>query len=155
MAKKEKPVDTDSMEAELRFMGTYGDAITLLMAFFVMLYAISQVDAQKFQLLVSGLADPFKNTAIEDGLLDTGTGIVGSAVNETVIQETPEGVAAIELVPAPADASAGASADVESEGDSNFLASAEELQEVRDSLFEALQAFGLDPNVSLDRKSVV
>lgn len=149
MAKKEKPVDTDSMEAELRFMGTYGDAITLLMAFFVMLYAISQVDAQKFQLLVSGLADPFKNTAIEDGLLDTGTGIVGSAVNETVIQETPEGVAAIELVPAPADASAGASADVESEGDSNFLASAEELQEVRDSLFEALQAFGLDPNVSL------
>lgn len=145
MAKKEPKVDTASMEAELRFMGTYGDAITLLMAFFVMLYAISQVDAQKFQLLVSGLADPFKNTAIEDGLLDSGNGIVGSQVSETLIEDQPEGVAAIELVPAP-DAPA---AEVEPVDEGKILSSAQELEEVRESLLEALEAFGLDPNVSL------
>ena len=32
-----------------RWLGTYGDAITLLMAFFVMLYAMSEVDATKFE----------------------------------------------------------------------------------------------------------
>jgi chemotaxis protein MotB len=147
MAKKEPKVDTASMEAELRFMGTYGDAITLLMAFFVMLYAISQVDAQKFQLLVSGLADPFKNTAIEDGLLDAGNGIVGSEINESVIEQNQQGVSAIELMPAPAPDAA--PADTEPIEDGNYLSSAEELTDVRDSLVEALQAFGLEPEVSL------
>ena len=49
---------------ELRWLTTYADVVTLLMAFFVMLYAISQVDQTKFQLFVSGLADPFDNPAV-------------------------------------------------------------------------------------------
>lgn len=44
-------------------MGTYGDMVTLLMAFFVMLFAMSSTDATKFQALLSGLAMPFGNTA--------------------------------------------------------------------------------------------
>lgn len=45
------------------WMGTYGDMVTLLMAFFVMLFAMSSTDATKFQALLSGLAMPFGNTS--------------------------------------------------------------------------------------------
>ncbi len=70
-----------------RWLGTYGDAITLLMAFFVMLYAMSEVDAAKFEAFVAGLQDPFGNTAASDGLLDMSPGIVGDA-GDTVPGDT-------------------------------------------------------------------
>jgi chemotaxis protein MotB len=62
------PVDTT------RWMGTYGDMVTLLMAFFVMLFAVSDTNAQKFEAFVSGLAGPFNNPAMSLGLV-TGTGV--------------------------------------------------------------------------------
>jgi len=67
---------------ELRWLTTYADVVTLLMAFFVMLYAISQVDQTKFQLFVSGLADPFDNAAVADGLLTSGSGFVGAGLGD-------------------------------------------------------------------------
>jgi chemotaxis protein MotB len=67
---------------ELRWLTTYSDVVTLLMAFFVMLYAISQVDQSKFQLFVSGLADPFDNPAVAEGLLNSGTGFVGADMGD-------------------------------------------------------------------------
>ncbi len=63
------------------WLTTYADAITLLMAFFVILYAMSQVDAVKFELLVAGLAEPFGNDAVgysaEETVFDGGSGVVG------------------------------------------------------------------------------
>jgi chemotaxis protein MotB len=41
---------------------TYGDMVTLLMAFFVMLFAISSVEAHKFEIFLSGLG-AFDNPA--------------------------------------------------------------------------------------------
>ena len=134
--KKKPPEDN-----ELRWLTTYGDVVTLLMAFFVMLYAISQVDAQKFQLLVSGLADPFKNTAAEEGLLDSGNGIVGLQFKDPAIEATTQGIEGIELLPDPSPIANGTA----EEEDGKFLSSAEELGEVRDSLVAALEAFGLEP----------
>ena len=64
-----------------RWLGTYGDMVTLLMAFFVMLYAMSEVDAAKFAAFVEGLAVPFGNEAGEGltpqaaGLLPDGVGL--------------------------------------------------------------------------------
>lgn len=52
------------------WMGTYGDMVTLLMAFFVMLFAMSSTDVTKFQALLSGLAMPFGNTSA----INTNTG---------------------------------------------------------------------------------
>jgi len=52
-----------------RWMATYGDVVTLLLAFFVLLYAISQVDQRKFQLFVSGLEAPFGNITASGGIL--------------------------------------------------------------------------------------
>lgn len=62
-----------------RWLGTYADAITLLMAFFVMLYAMSQVDAVKFEAFLRGLAVPFENSAGANSVLESQAGIVGDA----------------------------------------------------------------------------
>ncbi|WP_336249321.1 flagellar motor protein MotB [Stomatohabitans albus] len=56
------------------WMGTYGDMVTLLMAFFVMLFAMSSTDVTKFQALLSGLAMPFGNTAYFDGTTGSANG---------------------------------------------------------------------------------
>ncbi len=66
------------------WLTTYADAITLLMAFFMMLYAMSQVDQVKFDSLVAGFAEPFGNDAIganagKDNILAAGAGLVGEA----------------------------------------------------------------------------
>src|SRR5690606_34096154 len=42
-----------------RWLVTYADLITLLLAFFVMMYAISQVDAAKFESIARSLAVQF------------------------------------------------------------------------------------------------
>lgn len=85
---------------ELRWLTTYGDVVTLLMAFFVMLYAISQVDVQKFQLFVSGLADPFDNSSATQGILTEGSGIVGqSNGTERIGQNQLYGVGLLDDLP--------------------------------------------------------
>jgi chemotaxis protein MotB len=61
-----------------RWLATYGDVVTLLLAFFVLLYAISQVDQRKFQLFVSGLEAPFGNTSASPGLLAASSSLDGS-----------------------------------------------------------------------------
>lgn len=58
-------------------MATYGDVVTLLLAFFVLLYAISQVDQRKFQLFVSGLEAPFGNQTSSAGLLASSQALDG------------------------------------------------------------------------------
>lgn len=42
-------------QTEQRWLATYGDMVTLLMAFFVMLFAISSVEQEKFDAFISGL----------------------------------------------------------------------------------------------------
>ena len=48
--RKEAPPDDSG-----RWMATYGDMVTLLMAFFVMMFAISSIQEDKFQAFLSGL----------------------------------------------------------------------------------------------------
>jgi chemotaxis protein MotB len=61
-----------------RWLGTYGDAITLLMAFFVMLYAMAETDVVKFTAFVSGLEGPFGNMNATE-MLERGPALVGEA----------------------------------------------------------------------------
>lgn len=79
-----------------RWLGTYGDAVTLLMAFFVMLYAMSQIDQVKFEAFLSGLEAPFGNSAARDGLLDSNAlipdGSPDSAPPQMSIVPEPPGV---------------------------------------------------------------
>lgn len=93
MARKRAKPEEDN---PLRWLATYGDVVTLMMAFFVMLYAISQVDQQKFQLFVSGLEDVFNNEAVAEGLLEGGEAIVGAASNEP--EEGDAGIEGVQIL---------------------------------------------------------
>jgi len=65
-----------------RWLATYGDMVTLLMAFFVILFSFSQIDAAKFDSFVDGLSDTFGSRG---GILDGGEGIIidGEVVDPT------------------------------------------------------------------------
>lgn len=49
-----------------RWLVSYSDLVTLLFAFFVMMYSVSQVNEQKYRVLSSTLADAFSGTASAD-----------------------------------------------------------------------------------------
>ena len=47
MSKKNRPTDSGG-----NWMDTYGDMVTLLLTFFIMLYSMSNLDAQKWSIFV-------------------------------------------------------------------------------------------------------
>ncbi len=129
-----------------RWLTTYGDTVTLLLAFFVMLFAISQVDVRRFELLVSGLREPFKNEGVVEGILNTGNGIVGpTKQTEPQPQTGVEGLDVMFDSPAVPGFPEG-----ENESPGNYLGSVEELRQVREALAAALAAAGVDTSVRLD-----
>jgi chemotaxis protein MotB len=72
MARKKKhDAEHDNHE---RWLLTYSDLITLLMIFFVIMYAMSNVDAQKYQVL---------SQSLEGALNPSGLGGTGSGVSST------------------------------------------------------------------------
>lgn len=54
MAKKEKKIEIKQGLAE--WMGTYGDMVTLLLCFFILMFATSDVDSKKYNQIVSSFA---------------------------------------------------------------------------------------------------
>jgi chemotaxis protein MotB len=54
-----KPHGEEEKENEDRWLLTYADLITLLMAFFVIMYALSRVDKEKFKAIAQSLASVF------------------------------------------------------------------------------------------------
>ncbi len=148
MARRKKPEEDNP----LRWLATYGDVVTLMLAFFVMLYAISQVDVQKFQLFVSGLADPFGNQAVRNSVLDGGDGIVGAASLE--IQDEDRGdVEGEGLLDGMPHVSQGTGV----EGEDRTLTTTQELQEVKEAIEAALAeaALGHVVDYRLDERGLV
>lgn len=58
-----------------RWMITYADLITLLLIFFVVMYAMSRIDVEKYEVVTQSLQHTFKSG---NSLLDKGTGVLGS-----------------------------------------------------------------------------
>jgi len=54
--------DNENLE---RWLLTYADLITLLLAFFIVMYSISQVDSQKFDKVTSALTSVFKGPKLK------------------------------------------------------------------------------------------
>lgn len=127
------------------WLTTYGDTVTLLLAFFVMLYAISQVDAVKFQLLVSGLEDPFDNKAAVQGLLETGNGIVGPTQRQ---EPQPTGVQGIDI--GPSNVELGRPTAATEQVPTRTLATESDLIEVRDQLLEAFELIGISTRLGAE-----
>lgn len=145
--KKKPPPDN-----ELRWLTTYGDVVTLLLAFFVMLYAISQVDQRKFELFVAGLADPFDNPAASEGFFEQGNGIVGGGQGTQQIGEMAmEGLAILDGLPSLEEESDVAATTVPPAPDRpEVLENRDELSEARDLVVDALETAGLVDTVSFE-----
>ena len=63
--------------ADSRWLITYGDLVTLLMAFFIALYGISHSDSKKFNDFLKGLGAFGNPAAANSGILKGGPSIVG------------------------------------------------------------------------------
>ncbi|MET1087703.1 MAG: flagellar motor protein MotB [Arthrobacter sp.] len=57
-----------------RWMASYTDMVTVLMCLFIVLFAMSSVDAQKFEKLKNSLASGFG--VVDEGKVDTAEGVV-------------------------------------------------------------------------------
>ncbi|MGW8958207.1 flagellar motor protein MotB [Paenibacillus sp. NPDC055715] len=70
-----------------RWMITYADLITLLLIFFVVMYAMSSLDAKKYEVVVQSLQDTFRKS---DSILDQGSGITGTSDQHTIKQASSD-----------------------------------------------------------------
>jgi chemotaxis protein MotB len=79
---RRKHADHEEHENHERWLITYADMITLLMAFFVMMYGLSILDLKKFDQFKAGVAKQLGKSPIMDGgqgILISGTGIAQSS----------------------------------------------------------------------------
>jgi len=105
--------------ADSRWLITYGDLVTLLMAFFIALYGISHSDSKKFQEFLKGLG-PFGNAAAANtGILKGGPSIVGAG---TGVGNAKSGSAAVGASGVSATGSAAGSVSGSSTGTSGTSA---------------------------------
>lgn len=72
-----------------RWLTTYADAVTLLMAFFVLLYSMSEIDVMKFTAFLEGLRVPFGNES-GDGLLPETDGLEPEQAPVNPAEERPD-----------------------------------------------------------------
>lgn len=89
-----KPVEAEKENAE-RWVLSYADLVTLLLGFFIILYATSEVDIQKFESIGLGLARAFNVDIKESGtegspIFDGGTGIIPDTLNSSPIDRDLE-----------------------------------------------------------------
>ncbi|WP_269533405.1 flagellar motor protein MotD [Chitinimonas sp. BJYL2] len=78
MARKKRPEEHENHE---RWLVSYADFITLLFAFFVVMYAISQVNEGKYKVLSNSLTVAFNPESSTDSLIKTQVG----GANQTLI----------------------------------------------------------------------
>lgn len=115
-----------------RWLSTYADAITLLMAFFILLYAMSEIDVGKFAAFVEGLQVPFGNVSAE-GMMPAGDGLLPDSEGLSPDQAPPP------VEPSVADEQLAAAA--------RAARNREQLEEVSHALDEALESRDLQDYV--------
>lgn len=84
MARKKKPEEHENLE---RWLVSYADFITLLFAFFVVMYSISAVNEGKFRVLSDALIAAFRSKPVTKEVVHIGSPI------KTITLQTPELIA--------------------------------------------------------------
>lgn len=82
MSHRKKHADHEEHENHERWLITYADMITLLMAFFVMMYGLSILDLKKFEEFKEGVNTQLGKSPVMDGgqgILIAGTGVAESS----------------------------------------------------------------------------
>ncbi|TFB84663.1 flagellar motor protein MotB [Cryobacterium sp. TMT1-3] len=73
-AKRRKMVEEEDTRPDERWMASYMDMVTVLMCMFIVLFAMSTVDQDKYEQLANSLATGFG--AVDAGMVDTAEGVV-------------------------------------------------------------------------------
>jgi chemotaxis protein MotB len=100
MRRKNKAAKAENHE---RWLITYADLITLLLVFFIVLYAGSQEDQKKFEALAQGLRSAFHNPAATSGsggssAVFTGSGAANAAGSQQELADFQSITAILERV---------------------------------------------------------
>lgn len=147
--RRRKHQEPEEHENHERWMVSYADMLTLLLAMFIVLYAMSQVDESKYQALKSGLAEGFggQSTVLRgsDSILDAQN--AAAQPNLMSGMDTP-------------DNTSGMPVDAESERRRQYAAArveADNLLEVEAKLLKALRAKKLrsDVRTVIDERGLV
>ena len=145
-----------------RWLVSYSDMITVLMALFIVLFAISQVDQEKYIQLRESLAAGFQDLKGSDSVLD---GTAGNLDGQSAVPENSPQEGTAGLVDADADlgkqgsspAPSATTPDVDPETLAAAKAEAEHLQEIKAALLKRLQSKDLDSSVRfrIDERGLV
>lgn len=133
--------------SDSRWLVSYADMVTLLMAFFVALYGISHSDQKKFHDFLKGLGAFGNPAAANAGILKGGPAIVGGGVSVPQAQAVTA-TAGAAAVPATAGAAAVPTTPVSPLVHPGVVATPSTVQAVAAQIQAALNAQGLGADVS-------
>jgi chemotaxis protein MotB len=128
----------DEHENSDRWLVSYADFITLLFAFFVVMYAISSVNEGKYRVLSNTLADAFSNERKSDG-----------------VRNSPEPIPVGELARGSIDLLEGrhkVDSDRAGGGDSVLEGGQEQIKQIAERLKETLSEYIIQDFVSVNRE---
>lgn len=147
--KKKRGGHEEEHENHERWAVSYADMMTVLMALFLVLYAMSSVDQQKFDALRTSLAAGFGNQALPN---DGGSGIMSGATGDPVELEQSTPVAPAQVSPVTTDGASNAAAGMGASAGDMAAARTEysRLEEVRQQIQDALSAAGRSDAATLD-----
>jgi chemotaxis protein MotB len=146
--KKRRRHEEEEHENSERWLVSYSDMITVLMALFIVLFAISQVDQDKYIALRDSLSAGFNPGSNQISVLEGSEGVQSGLVANTQ-QQTQESTAS--LVTADQGLGQQGSNPASAVDDPNVAAAAAELnhlEEIKDSISEALAERGLSDQVT-------
>lgn len=163
---RKKAVHEEEHENHERWLVSYADMMTLLMALFIVMFAISQVDQKKFAELSGGLAAgfgaPLSVLPASSGVLDE-SGVLPVAVDLAPTSlpppEAPAPTAAASTGETTPTQPAGPAVDVQTEAEVRAEAAAEaaDLRALKEQILQALAAKGLEGAVRfrIDERGLV
>jgi len=156
MATRRRRVPEEEHDNHERWMVTYADMVTLLMVLFIVMFAMSQVDDEKYAALKEGLSDGFGSSAV---VMDGSTSLLDNAGSSAVESLSAEGGQV--LTEEERRAVAGEVARLERlRGQRTYAeaaAEADRLLAIQANLRRALSAEGLQDDVvtTIDRRGLV
>jgi chemotaxis protein MotB len=135
-----KHPEHEEHENHERWLVSYADMMTLLLVLFVVLYAMSQVDKEKFAALASGLSEAFGApvTAMQGSANDAEASVLDSLDAAVDVQIPPAPAAQEAVDAAAAEAAAQEARRVAAEARAEY----DELAAARDAIDAALTAAG-------------
>jgi chemotaxis protein MotB len=152
--RRQKHVEPEEHENHERWLVTYADMLTLLMVLFIVMFAMSQVDQEKYNALKNGLADGFG----ADASVMTGS---DSILEEKLDEISPQATEILDkLSDADKEAVAKALGTTQTGESASYAAARVEydrLEKVRRKIVSALSRKGLtdDVRTAIDERGLV